>query len=366
LENDFFMRQAILLALHGRGKVSPNPMVGAVLVKKGKIIGEGYHAFHGGAHAEIDAIEKASEDVRGATLYCTLEPCCHLDKLTPPCTRRIISEKIARVVIGTIDPNPKVNGQGLAELRAAGIEVESGVLEEDCQILIDKYSFFITHPRPFTALKLAATLDGFIADKNGNSRWISGSDSRKKVQELRREYDAIVVGARTFRKDDPQLTLRSETQSNPRRILLNPEYEAFFQSRIAQLADPEKTIIVLPEDKSGVRKNQFVDRGHQVLGAPMLAEGFNLNELWQRLRLEAGVYSLLVEGGGKLAGNLLEAGLIQRILWFTSPGLLGQGTRAISGFSGKTIEAMLRPNVHSIDVIGHDVLITAEIPWEKN
>ncbi|MDH5581366.1 MAG: bifunctional diaminohydroxyphosphoribosylaminopyrimidine deaminase/5-amino-6-(5-phosphoribosylamino)uracil reductase RibD, partial [Bdellovibrionales bacterium] len=208
IDHQIYMEKAISLAINGRGLVSPNPLVGAVIVKDGKIIGEGFHERAGTDHAEVVAIKNAIEDVSGSTLYCNLEPCCHTDKRTPPCVDLLIEKKIKRVVLCNLDPNPKVCGKGIKLLRAAGIEVELGLLEKEGKKLNETFFKFITSGLPFVHLKMAMSLDGKIALANGKSKWITCEDSRKIVHQMRFDYDAVMIGRETLNKDNPKLTIR--------------------------------------------------------------------------------------------------------------------------------------------------------------
>ncbi|MBM4388796.1 MAG: bifunctional diaminohydroxyphosphoribosylaminopyrimidine deaminase/5-amino-6-(5-phosphoribosylamino)uracil reductase RibD [Deltaproteobacteria bacterium] len=241
------MRAAVSLAKRGRSKVSPNPMVGALIVKDGAIIGSGYHRKAGGGHAEINAIRRARESLAGAVMYVNLEPCCHHGK-TPPCTEAIIKSGIRKVVAGTIDPNPLVSGRGVAVLRAAGLEVETGVLESECRELNGIFFTNMEKGRPFVTLKLAATLDGKIADREGKGRWITSQSARNEVRRLRCENDAVVVGLGTVQADDP-LLLPVDVKSGrkPVRIVLDPMLEMSPESRLAKTAKESRVIVFASE-----------------------------------------------------------------------------------------------------------------------
>lgn len=218
--NQEYMRLAIEIAKKGAGKVNPNPMVGAVIVKDERVIGQGYHKYYGGNHAEVNAFENLSDNPEGATIYVTLEPCSHYGK-TPPCVDKIIANKISKVVVGTLDPNPLVEGRGIKALKEAGIEVITGVLEEECKKLNEVFMKYILCKRPFVVLKTAMTLDGKIATESGESKWITSDKSRQEVHKLRNKLSAIMVGVNTVIKDNPELTCRLEGGKNPVRIIVD-------------------------------------------------------------------------------------------------------------------------------------------------
>ena len=219
--DEFFMRRALTLARRGLGRTSPNPMVGAVLVRQGEIVGEGYHRRYGGPHAEVEALRDAGENIAGATMYVTLEPCCHRGKKTPPCLDALLGRGLARVVIGTIDPNPEVSGRSVRALEGTGIETTVGVLEEECRRLNEAYFKYIQTRIPFVTLKVAQTLDGKIASSTGDARWISSEASRRLAHRLRSVHDAVLVGIGTVLADDPLLTVRLARGRNPLRVIVD-------------------------------------------------------------------------------------------------------------------------------------------------
>jgi diaminohydroxyphosphoribosylaminopyrimidine deaminase/5-amino-6-(5-phosphoribosylamino)uracil reductase len=242
MNDEFYMKRALKLAAKARSMTSPNPMVGAVLVKKGKIISEDFHRKAGTPHAEALAIEKAKGEAKGTTLYINLEPCCHTEKRTPPCTKAIIAEGINEVVIGMKDPNPKVSGRGISELQKTGIQVRTGVLEDEAKKLNEAYIKHITTGKPFVILKIAMTLDGKIATPEGQSKWITSEKSRKMVHHLRSSVDAIITAIGTVKADDPELTVRIKGNKNPLRIIIDPNLEIPLHSKVLQV--PPQTIIV--------------------------------------------------------------------------------------------------------------------------
>ncbi len=299
MQNDVhFMRQALRLARKGWGRTSPNPMVGAVLVRDNAVVGQGWHAMAGGPHAEVVAIRDAGEAAAGATLYVTLEPCSTQGR-TPPCVDAILAAGIRRVVIGTCDPNPAHAGRAVATLREAGIEVVMDVEQAACQALNEAFFCWIRHRRPYVILKMAMTLDGKIATRTGESQWITGPVARRHVQRLRQWADAVLVGAETVRRDNPQLLVRSP-RSWPRQPL------RLVASRSGDLGDAPH---VLTDGRAETR----------VVRA-------DSPDAWRALLGELGarqITALLVEGGGQLAGELLAAGCVDKVAFFIAPRLLG-------------------------------------------
>ncbi len=245
MNDAWYIRRTLRLAARAQGMTSPNPMVGAVIVKNGIILSEDYHRKPGTLHAEALAIATAGEEAKGSTLYVNLEPCCHTEKRTPPCAKTIIHAGIKRVVIGMTDPNPKVSGKGIAELQDAGIEVTSGILENEAKKLNEAYTKYITTKKPFVTLKVAMTLDGKIATPEGQSKWITGEQARKKVHTLRSHVDAIMTAIGTVKADDPQLTVRMKKGKSPLRIVIDPNLEIPLHAKILQTPPP--TLIVTKE-----------------------------------------------------------------------------------------------------------------------
>ena len=316
------MRRALQLAIRGRGLVSPNPMVGAVLVRKGTIVGEGWHRRWGGPHAEVDALSSVSRsDARGSTLYVTLEPCAHSGK-TPPCTDAILEAKVGRVVSAMLDPNPHVTGGGGRVLARGGVGFETGLGEVQSRRLNAGFIHWADTGRPLVTLKIASSLDGGIATRSGDSKWITGEKARREAHRLRAEHDAIVVGAGTVLADDPELTVRHVRGRNPVRIVLDPGLSTSPQARW-MASDGTRRIIVAGKGLSESKLEAFRSLGAEVWTLPMERTG--------GLRLDAvlkkagavGLLSLLIEGGGRLAGAFLAAGLVDRVRIFTAPVLLG-------------------------------------------
>lgn len=362
MTKEFYMRSAILLAEKGKGSVSPNPMVGAVLVKNGKIIGTGYHQKFGQNHAEIEAIENATEDVAGATLFCTLEPCCHTHKKTPPCTKRIIKENIAKVVIGAVDPNPKVNTKGLEELKKAGVEVETGVLEAECEELIEPYAYHIQHNIPFIAVKIAQTIDGKIADQTGHSKWISNQTARTMVHKMRAEYDAVLVGTNTALVDNPRLNVRHAEGQDPYRIIpdrdLNlPEHLNIFNY------DDAKTIVIadIAHENSENAIKYTSRRKVQLIFTNVINNELNLKDALIRLLEEQHIGKILCEGGAHLVGYLLKKALVRKVYSFLSPRIMGEGVNMVEALALDRIENAIALDKVSYTAIDDQILISGYI-----
>jgi diaminohydroxyphosphoribosylaminopyrimidine deaminase/5-amino-6-(5-phosphoribosylamino)uracil reductase len=304
-----WMRQALALARRGWGRTSPNPMVGAVLVRGGQCVGRGWHRRAGTPHAEVHALRAAGDAACDATLYVTLEPCCTTGR-TPPCTEALLAAGVRRVVVGAVDPNPRHAGRGLAQLRAAGVQVETGVEEPACAALNEAFFCWVTRGRPLVRLKLASTLDGRIATAAGESRWVSSEAARRQVHRLRQWADAILVGGETVRRDDPELCVRSPRTwwRQPLRLVWTRRSAAAFPRELRIWSDP-------------ARPPEFV-------AAQTRAEWL----AWLEALGRRPVTSLLVEGGGELAASLLRAGVVDRVDLFLAPKLLGgRGSRPAVG-----------------------------------
>ncbi len=341
-EEERYLKLAIELAEFGRGFVSPNPLVGAVIVNKGRIVGIGYHRRYGDEHAEVRAIREAGESCKGATMYVTLEPHNFHGK-QPPCTKAIIEVGIKRVVIGSIDPNPKVRGSGIRELMEAGLDVRWGILEEEVRKQNEKYFTFWEKNRPFVALKMAITLDGKMADLSGRSKWITDENSRRFVHKIRGEYDAILVGAGTVLKDDPELTPREVfSERMPLRVVISgsatvPYSAKVFDTKIAP------TLLITSSD-SVVPEGVLVKR----------VKDINVHKILEILK-DFGVQSVLVEGGSKVFTMFLKSGLVDKIYAFVSPSIMGKG---LDFFAEELdLERRLRFKVEEVLNLGNDILI---------
>lgn len=337
-----WMRQALVLAEKGQGKTYPNPMVGAVLVKHGAAIGEGYHALYGGPHAEVAALANCSEDPSGATLYVTLEPCCHYGK-TPPCTEAIIRAGIGRVVVGAVDPNPLVSGQGIAALKAAGIAVTTGVLAQKAQELNRAFNHYMNYQRPYVLLKAAMSLDGKIATRSGDSKWITGETARKEAHKTRGQVKAIMAGIGTVLADDPLLTCRVPDENGiaeqPIRIVLDKKLLIPMASNLVQSALEIPLMVITTETQHKSEKAARLEAlGVSVRAVSLKAGHFNWHELLQSLSLE-GIDSLLLEGGGILHDSALRAGVVDEVHFYIAPLLIG-GIGAKGAIGGLGVERL--------------------------
>jgi len=358
LTDESYIQLAIEIAKKGIGSVSPNPLVGCVIVKNNKIIGAGYHQKYGGNHAEINAINDAKENVEGSTLYINLEPCSHHGK-TPPCVNRIIEKKIKKVVIGTLDMNPLVSGVGIKKLKAAGIEVKVGVLENEC-INLNKFFFkFITKKIPYVTLKAAQTADGRIAGKDGESKWISSLTARKYVHSLRAKYDALLVGAGTVIKDDPRLTVRLTEGRNPKRIVLDTNLKIKSSYKIFTNNGDKKLILVTSKKNSTLKNGKIrkiISSGAQIIYVKERNRKLNLKNVLKELgKLQ--ISSVLVEGGSEIFTSFVKENLFDDIQLILSPKLLGCGIPLISNLGIKSIKKSVKLKVGNFEKIGDDVLI---------
>ena len=355
------MKLAISLARNGRGKVSPNPMVGAIIVKENKIIGRGYHEDYGGPHAEVRAFANATEDVEGSTLYVTLEPCSHYGR-TPPCVDKIIDMKVKKVIIGSLDPNPLVSGKGVQNLLDAGIEVQTGVLEEECKELNEIFMKFIVKKEPFVIIKTAMSLDGKIATKIGESKWITGSKSRENVHQLRNDLSAIMVGVNTIILDNPELTCRIENGKNPVRIIVDSRLRIPMTSKVLKNQDKARTIIATTRKADMAKKIDLENKGIKILIIKDLEARVDLEDLMSELAAE-NIDSILLEGGSTLNFSALEQGIVDKVQIYIAPKIIG-GEISKTPVGGNGIESLmdafqLERIKHKI--IGEDILIEGYI-----
>ncbi|MDK2888394.1 MAG: diaminohydroxyphosphoribosylaminopyrimidine deaminase [Thermoanaerobacter sp.] len=317
------MRMALDLAKKAMGRTSPNPMVGAVLVKDGQVVGRGYHARAGTPHAEIHALREAGERAEGATLYVTLEPCCHQGR-TGPCTEAILAAGVKRVVTAMVDPNPLVAGRGVERLRQAGVEVTVGVLEEEARRLNEVFVKYITTRSPFVVLKAAMSLDGKIATRTGESRWITGSQARLAVHYLRDRYDAILVGINTVLKDNPSLTTRLPDREgrDPVRVIVDSLARTPPGARVITQESPAPTIVAVTEKAPEENRRRLEDAGARVLVVPGPGPGVDLVALMKELARRE-ITSVLVEGGSRIHASFLESRLVDKVIWFIAPLIIG-------------------------------------------
>jgi len=358
-----FMLRALELAVQARGRTNPNPMVGAVIVKDGLVVGEGYHHKAGTPHAEVHALNMAGEKANGAIVYVTLEPCSHYGK-TPPCADALIRAGVRKVVVATLDPNPKVSGRGLQKLRDAGIEVELGLCEEEAQKLNEVFFKYIQSKLPFVLLKTAMTLDGKIATVTGDSRWISNEYSRNYVHQLRDQMDAILVGIGTVIKDDPLLNTRLDRpdKKDPIRVIVDTHLDIPLSSRIVTTSQEQRTIIFCSENADSDKKQALLNRGIEIINMKPSKEGLSLPDIL-RILGEMRICSLLVEGGSEIAASFLNAHLVDKVCWFISPKILG-GRKAPSPVGGEGIAALKNAiKLRNLEVqrFAEDICITGYI-----
>lgn len=358
MNDEYYMKRAIILARRGLGRTSPNPVVGAVIEKGGRIIGEGYHRRYGGPHAEINAINNASEPVAGATLYLNLEPCCHHGK-TPPCVEALIAARLARVVIGMVDPNPLVAGRGIELLRRKGIEVTTGVLEAECRALNEVFIKYIKTSLPYITLKLAQTLDGRIATKRGHSRWISSEEARRFAHRLRSHHDAVLVGSGTIHHDDPALTVRLVQGRNPLRVVVDSNLSLSPGAEVLKDQHKAKTVI-FTTDRAEREKIKILEAlDIEIVVLPQDKEGrVELSGVLANLG-RRGVSSLLVEGGAKIATSLLAARLVDRLILIMAPKILGRGIEAVGDLGINTVGESLSFYIAKTFRKGGDLIIEA-------
>ena len=361
-EEQKYLRRAISLAKKGLGWVNPNPLVGAVIVKNGRIIGEGYHAYYGGPHAEVTALENATESVKGATLYVTMEPCSHHGK-TPPCTDAIIKNGIRKVVVGMKDPNPLVNGKGLKILADAGIDVKAGIEEAVVLRMNELFIKYIVTGRPFCTLKTAMTLDGKIATVENASKWISCEDSRRHVHELRQQYSAVMVGINTVLYDDPLLNTRRirKKSKDPLKIIVDSSGKIPMEAKVLKM-NPQ-LVVLATTDKMDMKKKKDLERlGVQVLVCPQKEEKVDLGTLMFSLG-KMGINSVLLEGGSTIAFSALMNGIVDKVVSFIAPKIIG-GADAPSPVGGTGLSSMedaIGVNDWNYRKIGSDILIEGYI-----
>lgn len=363
--DEYYIRRTFELAARARGRTSPNPLVGAVVVRDGQVVGEGFHRQAGLPHAEIEALKAAGEAARGATLYVNLEPCCHTGR-TGPCTEAIIAAGIKRVVAAMADPNPLVAGKGFARLREAGIEVTVGILEKEARALNEAFIKYITTRRPFVILKTAMSLDGKIATVTGESKWITGPEARRYVHELRDSCDAILVGIGTILKDDPSLTTRlPEGGRDPVRVILDSRARTPLTARVLNQESTASTLIAVTEMAPRERVAALREAGAEVLACGP-GPAVDLEVLLSALG-EREITSLLVEGGSTVNASFLMQGLVDKLVWFIAPLIIG-GAGAIGPVGGSGVRHLaraIRLRELSIRQLGSDLCVEAYPVWER-
>ena len=332
-----YIRNCFKLAEKGKGHVSPNPFVGAVLVKNGKVIGKGYHKKYGGAHAEVNAIKNATENVSGSTLYCNLEPCCHTNKQTPPCVPLIIQKKIKRVVISNPDPNKEVNGNGVKQLRDAGIEVITGILEDEGKELNKFYFKYAAKKLPYITLKVAQSLDGKISKSKNKQTWLTGKEAIKFVHKLRSEYDAVLVGANTIKVDNPLLTVREVKGRNPIRIIIDGKLSIPLNSKVLNNNEPDKTWIFTSQKSKQKKLIQLENKGAKIFSVKPAANGrINLKSVLKVIAKNR-INSVLVEGGQEIFSQFFSQKLFDEIIILQSPKILGKGLSGLNSTQLKNL-----------------------------
>ncbi len=355
-----FMQMAIDLAEKGMGNTSPNPMVGAVIVKDGRVIGKGFHERYGELHAERNALKMCTEDPRGAVMYVTLEPCCHTGK-QPPCTDAVISSGISKVVVGSSDPNPEVAGKGIQILREHGIEVIEGFMKEECDALNYVFFHYITKNVPYVVMKYAMTIDGKIATFTGHSKWVSCEESRENVQLLRKRYSAIMVGIGTVLADDPMLNCRIPGSRQPVRIICDSNLSIPLESNIVRTAQDYKTVIATSSDDAS-KKEELKGLGCRILDIPSCDGLLDLEMLMRELG-NMKIDSILLEGGGTINWSMVKDGLIDRVVTYIAPKFFG-GDAAKSPVEGQGFEEPFQAmnlKVVSVRRCDTDVVIESEV-----
>jgi diaminohydroxyphosphoribosylaminopyrimidine deaminase/5-amino-6-(5-phosphoribosylamino)uracil reductase len=359
--DEAFMRLALRLAARGLGRTSPNPVVGAVLVKAGRVLATGYHRRAGLDHAEVAALRRVGFQAPGADLYVTLEPCDHHGR-TPPCTEAVIRAGVRRVVVGLRDPNPLVDGRGLRRLRRAGIAVEVGLLGPECRRVNEHFVCVQERGRPFVTWKAAVTLDGRIATRTGDSRWVTGGRARDLGHALRDTHDAILVGAGTVRVDDPLLTTRRPGGRDPVRVVLDGRLTIPPRARLLHSGSPAPTLVVCGRGAPGPRERALVAAGAEVLRLPGRGGRVSPKALLHAL-LARDLLSVLIEGGGETAATFLEAGLVDKVVMFVAPKLVG-GVDAVPALGGRGV-ARMADAVNLCDTtyrqIGEEIMVSGYV-----
>ncbi|MBI2216415.1 MAG: bifunctional diaminohydroxyphosphoribosylaminopyrimidine deaminase/5-amino-6-(5-phosphoribosylamino)uracil reductase RibD [Candidatus Rokubacteria bacterium] len=362
-----FMRRALALAEQARGLTSPNPLVGAVVVSGGEIVGEGFHRAVGQPHAEVEALEVAGVKSRGGTLYVTLEPCMHHGR-TPPCVPRVLAAGIARVVVAVSDANPLVAGGGIAALRAAGVEVTEGVMAEEARRQNRAFLHAMRAGRPHVTLKGAITLDGKIADVHGTSRWITGREARERAHRLRAECDAIVVGVETVRRDDPELTVRLDRPwpREPYRVVLDSRARMPVSARLLRVGTPARVLVAVAADAPAPSIAALEARGATVVRCPGPTGRIDPRRLLDELHRRE-VRAVLVEGGAEVHAAFLDAALVDRVAVFVAPALLGgRGAPSLVGGSGRTLKDRVALDDFEVTRLGPDVLLEADVAGSRH
>jgi diaminohydroxyphosphoribosylaminopyrimidine deaminase/5-amino-6-(5-phosphoribosylamino)uracil reductase len=359
--DEIFMKKVLTLARRGVGRTSPNPAVGAVVVRDDRVVGSGYHRRAGAPHAEIEALSRAAEAARDATLYVNLEPCNHYGR-TPPCTHAIVQSGVRRVVIGITDPNPHVIGGGCEYLRSKGVEVACGILQEECAQLNEAYITYITAGRPFVSLKVALTLDGWTATRTGNSKWITNEQSRKQVHILRRKVDAVMVGVETVIADNPRLIpyLLRSSSPNPARVIADTHLRIPLDSIVLDSRASDLTIIATGSKVSRQKKRAVEQRGGKIIPCRLKKGRIDLSDLLKKLA-SLGICSIFVEGGATLFGSFVRDRLVDKFYVFIGSKILGgdDGVPFTRGPGCDIISKCMAVTVHKVKRFGDDLMIEA-------
>lgn len=359
MEETEYMHLAIQLAKQGCGWVNPNPMVGAVIVKDNRIIGRGFHQTYGGPHAERNALADCHVPAAGATLYVTLEPCCHYGK-TPPCTQAIIESGISRVVVGSSDPNPLAAGKGIKILRSHGIQVTEHASKEECDKLNESFFHFIQRKTPFVTMKYAMTMDGKIATHTGKSQWITGTEARRRVHEDRHRCSAVMAGVGTVLADDPMLTCRLDHGRNPLRIICDTHLRTPTGAKVVTTV-PMASVLIATAVTDTARHRPYLDMGCEIMVLPMAGRHIDLNRLMEELGKKQ-IDSILLEGGGTLNWSALKSGIVHKVQAYVAPKFFGGSANTpVAGPGVDFPEEAFRLGRPAAAFVGEDILLESEV-----
>ena len=363
MQDKEYMKKALLLAKKGQDFVSPNPLVGAVVVKNGKIIGQGYHQKYGDLHAERKALESCIQSPQDATMYVTLEPCCHFGK-TPPCCDAIINSGIKKVVVATLDPNPLTSGKGIKALKTAGIQVVVGVLERESQAMNEVFFHYIKTKTPFVVMKYAMTADGKIATATGKSKWITGEKARENVHKDRSRYSAIMVGVQTVIADNPMLTSRIENAKNPVRIICDTSLRTPINSQIIKTSNNIKTIIATSSTNNEL-KEKFKNQGCKIIEIPQKNSHIDLQVLMQKLG-QTQIDSILLEGGSTLNFSALNSEIVNKVQAYVSPKIFGGecAKTPVGGVGFLSPDKCIKLVDKTVEIFDDDILIQGQVSYE--
>lgn len=359
--DEFYMKRALELAVKGIGMVNPNPMVGAVIVKDNKIIGEGFHEKYGYAHAERNAVKNAVEDIEGATVYVTLEPCAHYGK-TPPCVDLLIEKKVRKVVIGMLDPNPLVAGKSIKKLKENNIEVKVGVKEKECRKLNEVFIKYITTKKPFVIMKSGISIDGKIATSSGESKWITSEISRLHSHELRNRMSGIMVGINTVLSDDPSLTYRGEHKGkDPLRIIIDSTLKVPFESKVIKYNN-NNTIVACVENTDLIKKEKLEKMGVKIIETKSKKGKVDLQEVVEKLGKEK-IDSILLEGGGTLNFSALKEGIVDKVRFYIAPKIIGgeNSKNSVSGQGFYNLDDCVNLKDMSYEQMGNEIVVEGYI-----